>query len=329
MAHNLNLNEKTGKHSFVAVGEKAWHGLGTYVNEAMAAEQAITLGGLDYTVQKQSIKTDGGILIPGNWATVRTDTNEPLGIVSDQYHVVQNREVFGFFDSIIDQGEAIYQTAGALGKGETIFITAKLPSDILVHGEQVENYVLLTAGHHGKTGGAIQAGFTSIRVVCNNTLQIALKGLQNRITILHFSNAKAKLETAAKIMGMTSKVTAELNTIFNKMAEVKITDKKLREFIEQVMRPASQVISADQLEKEYSQRFINTVDEIMEFAIDHPTQRTDAARGTIWGAYNSISGYFGYIKEYKSQEDKMSDLYFKNGAKRIETAFELATSLMS
>lgn len=325
MAHNLNFNEKTGKHSFVAVGEKAWHGLGTYVQEAMTADEAITLGGLDYEVKKKRISVAGGKVIPGFWATERQDTKEALGIVSDAYHVVQNREAFSFFDSIIDNGEAIYQTAGALGKGERIFVTAKLPSDILVNGEQVENYLLLTGGHDGKS--AIQCGFTSIRVVCNNTLTAALRKLQNKVTILHFSNAKDKLATASKIMGMSSSYTQELQEAFNKMTTVKITDAKLREFIEQAMKPAAQTVKKEDLEEQYSTLFTKKVDEIMAFAKEHPTQITDAAKGTVWGAYNAISGYFGYLKEYKSQEDKMNDLYFKGAAKRIEKSFDLALSL--
>ena len=324
MAHNLE--SRNGKTSFVAVGEKAWHGLGTYVNEAMTAEQAISLGGLDFTVKKMSIAVAGGGKIPGYFATVRTDTKEALGIVSDAYQVVQNREAFTFFDSIIEQGEAIYQTAGVLGKGEKIFVTAKLPSDILVHGEQVENYLLLTSGHDGKS--AIQCGFTSIQVVCNNTLNAALSKLQNKVSILHFSNAKQKLETASKIMGMSSRYTQELNQVFNKMAAVKITDKKLREYIEQVMKPAKETINKETLQIEHSTLFTKKVDAIMEFAIDHPTQKTDAAKGTVWGAYNAISGYFGYLKNYNSQEEKMNDLYFKSGAKKIETASEIAASMM-
>lgn len=325
MAHNLN-QKADGTYSFVAVGEKAWHGLGTYVNEAMTAEQAITLGGLDYEVEKRPVAVSGGADIPGYFATVRKDTKDVLGIVSDQYHVVQNREAFTFFDSIIDQGEAIYQTAGALGKGERIFITAKLPSDILVHGEKVENYLLLTSGHDGKS--AIQCGFTSVRVVCNNTLTAALRGLQNKVSILHFSNAKESLRAAAKIMGMSSKYSDILNQSFNKMAEVKITDKKLREYIEQVMKPRKEILNAETLQAEYSTLFTKKVDSILEFAIDHPTQRTDAARGTVWGAYNAISGYFGYIKKYGNQEEKMNDLYFKAGAKKIELAYDLATTLL-
>jgi phage/plasmid-like protein (TIGR03299 family) len=325
MAHNLaSVN---GKTSFAAVGEIAWHGLGQYVEEAMTAEQAIELGGLDYTVVKKPIQVCGGVKIPDMFATVRTDINVPLGIVGDKYEIIQNREAFSFFDTIIESGEAIYQTAGALGKGEKIFITAKLPKDIIVNGEeQINNYLLLTSGHDGRS--SIQCGFTSIRVVCNNTLTAALKGLQNKVTVLHYQNAKEKLKIAAQIMGITSKYTQELDQVFNKMATVKITDAKLRLFIEEVMNPAKkQVLTSDEL-KEYSTMFTNKVDAIMDFAHEHSTQNTDAAKGTLWGAYNAISGHFGYQKNYESNEQKMQDLYFNGGAKRIEKAFNLALSMM-
>lgn len=325
MAHNLHT-DANGKTSFVAVGEKAWHGLGTYVDQAMTAKEAIELGGLDFQVKKKRIQVAGGKPISGYWATERQDNKDVLGIVSDAYHVVQNKDAFAFFDPIIDSSEAIYQTAGVLGKGEKIFITAKLPEDILVHGEQVENYLLLTSGHDGKS--AIQCGFTSIRVVCNNTLNAALSNLQNKVSILHFKGAKEQLAAASKIMGMTSRYTLELNQTFNRMAEVKIDDEQLRTYIELVMKPAKENINKETLQAEYSTRFIKTVDEIMEFAHDHDTQKTDAASGTVWGAYNSISGYFGYMKDYKSQEEKMADLYFKNASKRIESAYSQALVLI-
>jgi phage/plasmid-like protein (TIGR03299 family) len=325
MAHNLN--QKTdGSYSFVAVGEKAWHGLGTYVNQAMTAEQAIELGGLNYEVEKKPVMVCDGKEIPDYYATVRTDTNDVLGLVTDSYEVIQNNEAFSFFDSIVERGEAIYQTAGALGKGEKIFITAKLPEDILVHGEQIENYLLLTSGHDGKN--AIQAGFTSTRVVCQNTLNAALRGLQNKVTIMHFKNAKSKLEAAARVMGIASKYVIGLNNAFNKMADVKITDEQLRKYVETILKPRNETINKETLEAEYSTRFVNTVDDVMNFAHGHHTQLTEATKGTVWGAYNAISGYYNYIKEYKSQEQKMNDVCFKLGAKKIESAFDLALQLM-
>jgi phage/plasmid-like protein (TIGR03299 family) len=319
--HNLEI--RNGKASFAAVGQVAWHGLGTYVQEAMTAEEAIKLGRLDYEVVKKPITIAGGGKIPGYWATMRTDTKEALGIVSEAYHVVQNTQAFDFFDSIIDKGEAIFHTAGVLGKGERIFITAKLPTDILVHGEEVNNYLLLTSGHDGKS--AIQIGFTPIRVVCNNTLTAALRGLQNKYTILHFSNAKSKLNTAAEIMGLSSRYTTQLNDAFNRLADTRIDEKQLRTYIESVMS-ADKALTAEE-EKGYSKLFEKKVNSIVDFALTHDTQQTEATKGTVWGAYNAISGYYGWMKDYKSADDRMTDIVWKNGSKKIQKAFELAVNL--
>lgn len=323
MAHNLEIRD--GKTSFVAVGEKAWHGLGTYVNEAMTAENAIKLARLDFEVVKKPIMVAGGTKIPGYWATQRRDTKDVLGIVTGMYEVIQNTDAFTFFDSIIDRGEAIYQTAGVLGKGERIFITAKLPEDISVKGDQIENYLLLTSGHDGKS--AIQVGFTPIRVVCNNTLNAALGKLKNKVSISHFPSAKEKLKAASQIMGLSSKYTDGINDIFNRMAKVKITDFKLRQYIEEVMKTRREVI-ADQDMKDYSTRFTEKIDGIMSFAKEHDTQHTRAAKGTVWGAFNSITGYYNYIKNYDSQEEKMKDISFKAASQRVEKAFQLASQMI-
>lgn len=321
MAHNLHTDEN-GKTSFVAVGEKAWHGLGTYVNEAMTAAEAIELGGLNYLVEKKKVTVAGGKIIPGIYATVRSDNNVPLGLVSETYEIVQNHEAFEFFDPIIGRDEAIFQTAGVLGKGERIFITAKLPKDIVIKGESIENYLLLTSGHNGRY--SIKVGFTPVRVVCNNTLSTALMGLQNSVTIMHSKNAKENLKDASRVMGMASKNVMALSDVFGKMAKVKITDDKLREYIETVMKPRKETVSGE----DFSKQFTEKVDRIYDFAKNHETQLTDATKGTVWGAYNAISGYYGWLKNYDSQEEKMKDICFKNASKRVQTAFTLAEGMI-
>lgn len=321
MAHNLNQKED-GTYAFAAVGEVAWHGLGTYVQEAMTAEKAIELGGIDYEVKKKKIQVCGDKVIPGFFATQRQDTKDVLGIVSGDYEVFQNKEAFGFFDSFIDKGEAIYHTVGALGLGERIFLSAKLPEDIFVNGETVQMYILLTTGHNGKA--PLQIGFTPIRVVCNNTLSLALKDLQNKITILHFQDMRSKVAAAAKMMGIASKYTQELEGHFNKMATVKIDDPALRSYIEMVMMPAKKEIITPE---DFSKQFVKKVDSIFEFAHEHETQQTDAAKGTVFGAYNSISGYYNFLKEYKTQDMKMKDLYFGEAETKVKKAFTAAMEI--
>jgi phage/plasmid-like protein (TIGR03299 family) len=332
MAHNLEIRD--GQASFAAKGEKAWHGLGQYVDKAMTAAEAMELARMDWDVEKRPLfveepgDLDGDDVVfselEGYSAATRTDTGDILSIVSDSYQIVQNRDCFGFFDSIIDREEAIYETAGVLGKGERIFLTAKLPSDIIVKGDVdvVNNYILLTNSHDGTS--ALQAGFTSIRVVCNNTLTAALNnGMKNSIKLRHTTNIKQMLAEAAEIMGISSKYADELNQSFNAMAKVKITDKQLRAYIEQIMNPRKEQLTKAEKE-EFSKQFVTQVDGIMEFALTHDTQTTKAAKGTVWGAYNAISGYYGHMKDHKSATARMNDIMFGQGNQNVRSAFSLA-----
>ncbi|MGN6437611.1 MAG: DUF932 domain-containing protein [Agriterribacter sp.] len=160
MAHNLNFNENTGRYSFFSVKEKAWHGLGQIVDQYPTSAEAIQHAGLDYKVVKTAlyakgtsiVETPGGIEItdselhvPDYYANVRADNNAVLGVVGKDYQIVQNNEAFAFFDAIVGGGGGIlYETAGALGKGERIFITAKLPDYIRVGSgdDVIEKYLV-------------------------------------------------------------------------------------------------------------------------------------------------------------------------------------------
>jgi phage/plasmid-like protein (TIGR03299 family) len=325
MAHKLN--ETNGKVSFAARGEKAWHGLGQYVSEAMTSEQAIELGGLNYTVEKRPLYAPGweGTMVEaeGHYGNVRTDTNEILGIVKGRYRIVQNKDAFGFFDTIIDKGEAIFETAGALGKGERIFVTAKLPEDMLVRGERVEKYIMLTNSHDGTS--TIIAGFTPIRVVCNNTLTAALKKLDNKVSISHTASAESRLKEASRVMGIASKYMDEVNITFESMTTRKLSDLEMKYFIETVMKTS---MKEDKSDKEASTRMKNLVDQVYSFAISHPTQTTEAAYRTLWGAYNGISGYYNFLKDYKNADQKMKDMNYGYANDKIAKAFDQAVIML-
>jgi phage/plasmid-like protein (TIGR03299 family) len=325
MAHKLN--ETNGKVSFAARGEKAWHGLGQYVSEAMTSEQAIELGGLNYTVEKRPLYAPGweGTMVEaeGHYGNVRTDTNDILGIVKGRYNIVQNKDAFGFFDTIIDKGEAIFETAGALGKGERIFVTAKLPEDMLVRGEKVEKYIMLTNSHDGTS--KIIAGFTPIRVVCNNTLTAALKNLDNKVSISHTASAESRLKEASRVMGIASKYMDEVNMTFESMTTRKLSDLEMKYFIETVMKNG---IKEDKSDKEASTRMNNLVDQVYSFAITHPTQTTEAAYRTLWGAYNGISGYYNFLKDYKNADQKMKDMNYGYANDKIAKAFDQAVVML-
>ena len=293
----------------------------------MTSEQAIELGGLNYTVEKRPLYAPGwqGTMVEaeGHYGNVRTDTNEILGIVKGRYRIVQNKDAFGFFDTIIDQGEAIFETAGALGKGERIFVTAKLPEDMLVHGEKVEKYIMLTNSHDGTS--TIIAGFTPIRVVCNNTLTAALKNIDNKVSISHTASAESRLKEASRVMGIASKYMDEVNMTFESMTTRRLSDLEMKYFIETVMKNG---IKEDKSDKEASTRMNNLVDQVYSFAITHPTQTTEAAYRTLWGAYNGISGYYNFLKDYRNADQKMKDMSYGYANDKISKAFDQAVVML-
>jgi phage/plasmid-like protein (TIGR03299 family) len=193
---------------------------------------------IDLTIERQ-------LTVSNYFATVRTDTDQILGVVGKDYEILQNCDAFTFFDAIVGGGDGIlYETAGALGNGELIFITAKLPGYIRGGNDDlIEKYLFLTTSHDGF--GSITAAFTPIRVVCNNTLHAALNNMSNCITIRHTESAKERLLQAHKMMGLTNTLSNELNGIFNRWAHVRITDKELLKLFSRQWRQA----------KKYCKRF--------------------------------------------------------------------------
>lgn len=339
MAHNINFNEQKGQHSFFSVKQKAWHGLGQVVSDYPNSTDAIKFAGLDYTVEKRKLfiyknenqnADDGkdskieGIQVPDYLATIRTDTQQVLGVVGKDYEVVQNTEAFNFFDAIVD-GEGIqYETAGALGKGERIFITAKLPGYIKVGSDDlIEKYLFLTTSHDGF--GSITAAFTPVRIVCQNTLNAALRNSSNSIKIRHTQNAKERLEEAHKVMGISNKLSEELEIIFNRWSKVFITDAEVKKLIQQAMAPSKEVLQNLQSgnSDELSTCFKNICDNVFEYSMINPSQQIPTTKGTLFGAYNSITGYFQNVRSYKNEEAKLKSIMYGTGLQRSQKAFNL------
>lgn len=333
MAHNININN--GVASFFSVNEKAWHGLGTIVSDYPNSADAMRFAGLDFTVEKRKLFTspqeDGapGIEVPDFYATVRTDNNSPLGVVGKDYEVVQNIDAFSFFDSIVGGEGIMYETAGALGNGERIFITAKLPSYIQVaNNDLIEQYLFLSTSHDGM--GSITAAFTPVRIVCNNTLNAAMRNKSNAIKIRHTANAKERLEQAHRLMGISNRLSIDLEQMFTHWSKVRITDTRLKELIRMAMVPNKEVmekINTGNID-DLSTAFNNQCNKVYEYAMTSETQQLDSTKGTVFGAYNAITGYFQNVRSYKSQEAKLKSLVFGGVAQmRTQSAFDLCTQL--
>ena len=345
MGHNLNFNERTGKYSFFSVQQKAWHDLGQIVSEYPTSAEAIKHAQLDYEVIKTPLYTKGsGIIevadgivmtdneldVPNYFANIRSDNNTVLGVVGNDYQIVQNNEAFEFFDAIVGGDDGIlYETAGALGDGERIFITAKLPDYIRVgNGDDItEKYIFLTTSHDGS--GSITAAFTPIRIVCQNTLNASLRNMSNVVRIRHTSGAKQRLENAHKVMGLASHLTTELENIFNQWANVKVTDREVKKLIELALCPNKETLQHIQKGnvEEISTVFKNTVEDAFAYAMASESQQMATTKGTLFGAYNAVTGYYQNVRSYKNDEAKLQSIVMGGTAQmKGQKAFDLCTS---
>jgi phage/plasmid-like protein (TIGR03299 family) len=294
MAHNISTKINQNGDFFSANGIKAWHGLGTVIDGAVNAEQALKLGGLDFHVQKMPIFTQIGeqkVEIADKYATVRTDTNDVLGVVGSRYEVIQNVNAFSIFDGIFEQKQAAFETGGTLGNGERVWLMAKLPDTIRIEGkDDITNmHLLFTNGHDGKN--TLQVVLTPIRVVCNNTLSAALneKKVGEYITIRHSAMAYDKMKLAAETLGLVKKQVQITNQLFNQMAKVKISDKDMKTFLEM-------------LQNGDSTRAKNIREEIENFY--HTGIGQNDIVGTVWGAYNAVTGYVDHKRMNKAEPNK-------------------------
>lgn len=345
MAHNLNFNERTGRYSFFSVQEKAWHGLGQIVTDYPTSAEAIKQAGLDYEVIKSPLYTNASNIIdpsdnleivnnevnvPNYFATIRTDNNAVLGVVGKEYHIVQNREAFSFFDAIVGGTDGIlYETAGALGNGERIFITAKLPDYIRVgNGDDVtEKYIFLTTSHDGS--GSITAAFTPVRIVCQNTLNASLRNMSNVVRIRHTSGAKQRLENAHKVMGLANEFSNQLEDIFNNWAKVKVADNEVKKMIQFALCPNKETLQhlKSGNDDEISTVFKNTVEDAFAYAMTSDSQQMNTTKGTLFGAYNAVTGYYQNVRSYKDSEAKLQSIILGGTAQlKSQKAFEICTN---
>ncbi|HRO48179.1 DUF932 domain-containing protein [Agriterribacter sp.] len=345
MAHNLNFNETTGRYSFFSVQQKAWHGLGQIVQDYPTSGEAVKHAGLDYEVIKAPIYTKGtGIIqrtdgiemrdkeisVPDYFANIRTDNNAVLGVVGSDYHIVQNREAFAFFDAIVGGGDGIlYETAGALGNGERTFITAKLPDYIRVgNGDDItEKYIFLTTSHDGS--GSITAAFTPIRIVCQNTLNASLHNMSNVVRIKHTAGAKQRLENAHRVMGLANTLSNQLEDIFNHWTTIEVTDHEVKKLIQLALCPNRETL--DLLKKgsddEISTVFKNTVEDAFAYGMISDCQQMTTTKGTLFGAYNAVTGYYQNVRSYKDDEAKLQSIVMGGTAQlKTQKAFELCTA---
>ena len=230
---------------------KPWHGLGTMVEEAPTSREALEAAGLNWQVIQKNLVTDSGIVVPGFKANLRETDQQVLGVVSDRYKVVQNEEAFAFTDALLGEG-VTYETAGSLQNGRRTWILAKRPARYIISGDEVTPYLVFMNSHDGS--GSIKAAMTPIRVVCQNTLNLALSTAKRSWSTNHTGDIKGKMEDARYTLLYADQYMAELGKAIDKLNQQKLSDRQVLEYIDSLFplipNPSDQQIRNMQKMKE-------------------------------------------------------------------------------
>ena len=206
-----------------------WHGLGTRVLEAPTSSAALSLAGLDWKVVQKPVCTADGLFISGFKANVRDRDSQVLGVVSDRYKVVQNEDAFAFTDELLGEG-VTYETAGSLQNGRRTWILAKLPQRYIIRGDEIDPYLVFMNSHDGT--GAIKAAMTPVRVVCQNTLNLALSTARRSWSTIHTGDIHGKLQDARNTLLYADRYMAALGKTIEELSLQKLSDRQVLEYID-------------------------------------------------------------------------------------------------
>lgn len=328
-------------------------------NTPLTIEEAIQQSGCDFKVRKDhllrvneedwdkmiegdfsSISLDRNHLINSHFATVREDNGRNLGIVGKDYGVVQNSNAFKFIDFILNGSAGadksnlpVITSCGSLNGGAQMFVSAKLPTDLRIGESDVNDYILFTNSHDGTY--SVQVMFTPVRVVCQNTLNLALSTAKNKLVFKHTRLAEGRLDLENK------------DNLERAMSVLKMHEHFKGEFVEKLNSLATQSIEKDDVVKFVSALYLNPVQleavRKNNYILDGVEEVSSRARNQVYAVMNSVESGIGqdinrgsklwllnglttYIsneKKWKSGDDKFTSIIGGSANRKVQDAYQL------
>lgn len=257
-----------------SVREKPWHGLGTIVHEAPTSKEALQLAGLDWAVrQEQIVYKDQE---SGYFMNIRSTDDKVLGVVGSRYKPVQNVDAFDFMDGLIGEG-VTYETAGSLNTGKRIWLLAKMP-DIAIFDDVIEPYMCLTNCHDGF--GSLKVCMTPVRVVCQNTLNLALGSAKRSWNGRHTGSIDNKMIAAKETLGLATTYMNSFRNSAEELHNIKIAPSDF-DALQSQMFP----ITKDMTDRKIDSQLL------LRDQLKHAWDMDDLGniRGTGWGFMNAVS----------------------------------------
>ena len=294
---------------------KPWHGLGVQVQEAPESKDSLRLAGLDWKVYQREVYTDSGIKIEGYRANVRNTDNKILGVVTERYKIVQNEEAFSFTDALLGKGVR-YETAGSLQEGKKVWLLARLPKEYIISGEQISPYLVFSNSHDGSA--AVRVAVTPIRVVCNNTLNLALSTAKRSWAMVHTGNIKGKIHEAQETLFMAENYMSKLGKEFEELKRQKLSERQVKEYIELLLplEKTTSLVTAKNVKK--------LRDDLRARYYDAPDLQ-DVGGNNAYRFINAVSDFATHNEPLRRTANYKENLFMKtmDGNPMIDRAYQI------
>jgi len=351
MAHNLNIRED-GTAAMFSLRQSPWHGLGRVIKQELKESEVAEAAGLDWTVLEKPIyhETNGSFTsIDGEKALVRSDTNQVMSVVSTDYRVFSNAELIALSAKIAGSTGVVFEAAGCLGKtGGSQWLLGYMPElDIRVRETDATKSYMLLANSHGQ-GRALLVMPTTIRVVCQNCLNMATRGghktrrlnselgkfdkaaLSTGYSVHHDGALERSLGDVVEAYQAFIQDKVITQEIYEQMAEVKVSKVDTVEYWNKVFG----MPSADELDETSKARALKVARERMErleSILASPTCQTDATQGSLYGVLQSTTEFVDHfsLRRKVSATSQLSHSQFGAGSKLKQRAFDLALEMVA
>jgi phage/plasmid-like protein (TIGR03299 family) len=333
MAHNLMTRSGSTEKAMFYVRKDGvpWHKLGRAVEGALTAKEAIVEAGLDFEIDKSDVFT-GGTIIEGYKAVNRVDKDGKrtvLSIMGEDYFAESPREAFAFFDGVVASGDAKFTTAGAIGKGERIWIQAEVSKcEIRIEGtdDLTKPFLLLVDSYNGANSRRML--FSPVRVVCENTVNAALRqGAGTGVSIRHTKNAAEAIMEARRNLGIALKYFDSFRTLSNGLAKKQVNAAGLKTFLETLVPTPKGKDGADKTKGTRIEGVRGQITQLFEKGRGNDAPKI---KGSYWALYNGVTEFVDYYRGTRGENDaaresnRLESVWFGSGARMKEEAFDLA-----
>jgi phage/plasmid-like protein (TIGR03299 family) len=314
MAHALE--EMNGEVAFALRGEPAWHGLANVLfdkDEHINTQSMLDSAKLsNWNIQLEEIQN------PTNYRSHKSSyyvtRNNPfdngtdiLGVVGEKYKVVQNESLFEFGDNLLDGG-ASWESAGSIKNGTVVFGSLVVPKEFTLDpdgaNDKTKTYLLVHTSHDGSV--SVQASITPVRVVCQNTLNLALDSVKQSFKLRHTATVEGKIQVAREALGLTFRYMDDFEAEAKALFETSVTDLEFNKIITAIYP------KPDELNKQGTTVWSNKIDLVNDIYFKSPTQEN--IKGTAWGVFNALTERLDYFRgERKAKNSNQNRLINASG----------------